>query len=313
MRLFLLMLSTSFFISFGKTNPKLITFNAIDISPDTKEIIITFIVPEKDFIYRDFITCSVQEPTVALSTWKTDKQSINQYDPEFKETKQIFNETFSISMTIIATPKACNSEPIHLYCSYYRASEKKINHTIFTFIFSQLLEKNEYPDDPLLDNQQSPPFKKNNSSFSSIDDYFIALLYILKNIIKSLKTESKKYLIIIVLIFCLLILMSHFLKSQLQKHTKINEIFEFIFSLVIVSSIAYAFLFLQTIAIPLITVSIACICTFSAGLFYTKKSTKFQSGYLRTLCTFIGMLLICSTIFLLFKTMQYAQDQFHYL
>jgi len=153
-----------FNIIFGRTDPKLITFNAIDISPNTKEIIITFIIPEKDFIYRDFITCSVQEPTVTLSTWKTDKQSVSQYDPAFKETKQIFNETFSISIIITATPKACNSAPIYLYCSYYRASEKKINHTLFTLVFSQPLEKNEYPDDPLLDNERTIPFKKNIST-----------------------------------------------------------------------------------------------------------------------------------------------------
>src|SRR5438046_10207362 len=130
-----LLLLIFFSIGFGKSNPELMLFNAKDIAPLTKEITITFMVEEKDFIYKDFITCSTHEPKLSLSSWKTDTQSINHYDPSFKETKQVFNETFSITM--IATITEWISEPIHLYCSYYRKTDKKINDALFIFSFAQ--------------------------------------------------------------------------------------------------------------------------------------------------------------------------------
>ncbi len=115
-------------ISFGKLDSELMVFNTTDISDTVKEIVITFIIPEKDYIYKDFITCSVNEPTVTLSPWKASIQSINYYDASFKDTKQIFNENFSLTM--IATTQKYDTEPVYLYCSYYRCSEKKINHIL---------------------------------------------------------------------------------------------------------------------------------------------------------------------------------------
>ena len=65
--------------------------------------------------------------------------------------------------------------------------------------------------------------------------------------------------------------------------------------------------------VQLITMIMASICISYAGFFYIKKSTKLQSGKLRTFCTFIGMLCICSALFLSFKVLQYADEQFHLL
>ena len=89
-----LLLLTFFTTSLGQSAPKLIECNAVDINQYTKEITITFIVPEKDFI-----TCSISEPTTVLSPWHADKQSVAHYDSSFKDAKQIFNETFNMTMT----------------------------------------------------------------------------------------------------------------------------------------------------------------------------------------------------------------------
>src|SRR5260221_11824072 len=50
---------TLFTVSLGKSTPGLISFNTTDIDPQTKEITINFTISKKDFIYKDFITCSI--------------------------------------------------------------------------------------------------------------------------------------------------------------------------------------------------------------------------------------------------------------
>ena len=80
--LFLLIFFT---ISLGQTKPGLIEFNTTTIDCYTKEITIIFAVPKKDFIYKDFITYSVDEPSIVLSPWRSNKQPIAHYDSSFKE------------------------------------------------------------------------------------------------------------------------------------------------------------------------------------------------------------------------------------
>ncbi len=94
----ILLVLTFFTISLGQSNPRLITCTTIDTDHYTKEITVTFTVPKKDFIYKDFITFSVDDPTIILSSWKANKQSVAHYDSSFKEAKQVFNEDFSITM-----------------------------------------------------------------------------------------------------------------------------------------------------------------------------------------------------------------------
>src|SRR5436190_6843811 len=96
----LLILLTFFTTSPGQTTPGLMTCTVIDKDPFTKEITINFVVPKKDFIYKDFITCSVDDPTITLSPWKANKPTIAHYDSSFKEAKQIFNEDFTVSIIL---------------------------------------------------------------------------------------------------------------------------------------------------------------------------------------------------------------------
>ena len=146
----ILLVLTFFTISLGQSNPRLITCTTIDTDHYTKEITITFTVPKKDFIYKDFITFSVDDPTIVLSSWKANKQSVAHYDSSFKEAKQVFNEDFSITMLAAATPK----QPInsaYLYCSYYRRSEKKINHALFLLDFTAQKKTTHKTDDTTIE------------------------------------------------------------------------------------------------------------------------------------------------------------------
>jgi hypothetical protein len=286
-------------------------FNTTEINDTVKEIVITFIIPEKDYIYKDFITCSVNEPTVTLSPWKASIQSINYYDASFKDTKQVFNENFSLTM--IATTKKYDTEPVYLYCSYYRCSEKKINHILLPLFFFAPVCHDENVDDDISSSKNAVQQKAIYFYKSSVEDYFVSLIYAIKYTIALPQNNYKKYASMLVLMLCLLCMIMYFCKELLQRYVRCKELIEWIFSFLILVGIFYGLMYFYIISNPLVIFFIAFICTISAGFFYIQKSTSLHSGYLRTLSTCAGMLLICSAIFLLFKIVQHADNQFNVL
>jgi hypothetical protein len=290
------------------------TFNATDESDGTKKITITFIVPEKDFIYKDFITCSIQEPRVTLSRWQTNTQSISHYDPSFKETKQVFNETFSLTMT--ANINSWISEPVHLYCSYYRKADKKINHALFTFAFAQPLNTNiQVQDITVKDTTEEsyPTIHAHRIPFSLFDHYYNALIATTQNLVTFFVTHHKKCFSALLLFILLLFALFYFYQEWLRKYKKWYEMMEMFIASLIVVGTTYALVYCYVTNTASVRTGITIVSVlFSAiiGLFYIKKSTQLQSGFLRTFCTFIGMLSIITALFLAFKALQYIDDTF---
>jgi len=306
-------LLTCFTISLESKSTRLMEFTTINTDPLTKEITITFIVPKKDFIYKDFIACSTDEPTVLLSPWKANKQAVAHYDSSFKDAKDVFNEDFTISMTASTTQQP-QRDPTYLYCSYYRRSEKKINHTLFPIYFTTKVSATQENSDTMVNttNNNEPPVRiKKKSSY--LDDYIFSTLCIVHTIIASLRVDHRKYFALLIFIILVLCSFSYFFKKELQKQVGIKEFIEVIISLLITVSAAYIIACARAMSTPFITIIMASACTLYAGLFYIEKSTKLQSENLRTFCTFLGMFCICSTLFLLFKALQYADEQFHLL
>jgi len=285
------------------------TFIATNTSNDTQEITITFVLPENDFIYKDFITCSVHDPHVMLSPWKANKQSISHYDSSFKETKQVFNETFSITMS--ATTKQYG-KPVYLYCSYYRRSEKKINHALFQLFFTQPIETCIGIDDATVEPAVNIIQKKAAPHASLIENYFFTLTSLAHHATTALPTNHKTYVFLLLLLMALLYFFPYYFREKLQGQQTLNELIEVLFSLVIALSTGYRLVYLYSVATPFITMVIGCSCTFFAGIFYIKKSTKLQSGFLRTLCTFMGMICLVITPLLLLKILQYGDELFQF-
>lgn len=313
-----ILLLTFFTISLGQSTPRLITCTTTDSDPYTKEITITFTIPKKDFIYKDFITCSIDDPAIHLSPWKPDKQSIAHYDSSFKEAKQIFNEHFTITMTAILRQaqderkdNKSRTTCVHLYCSYYRKSEKKINHTLFPLLFTA---PSQTPQDfntaamEIIENDTIPRTIKKSTY---LDDYIYTVISIAHTVITSVHTDHRKYFALLIFLIIVLLAFSYFFKKELATQIKIKELIKIIVSLLILMSITYLILCLYTISTPLITLIMACICALCAGFFYTKKSTELQSKRLRTFCTFVGILCICCALFLSFKIVQYTDEQFN--
>ena len=302
-----------FTIGLGRETPGLIEYNTSTIDSCTKEITITFTVPKKDFIYQDFISCSIDEPTIILSTWKSNKKPISHYDSSFKEAKQIFNETFTITMTA-TIGDSIPLGPVHIYCSYYRRSEKKINHTIFPLDLNLVKASQHQVFDIKTETLKTiAPIKKHIRKTTYFDDHLLSALCMAHCIITSLCTDHKKYFALLIFIIAILCSFSYFFKKELEKQTKIKEFIEIIISLLTIAGVSYMLWYLHAISSSFVTMSIASLSAAYTGLFYTKKSTKLQSGKLRTFCTFMGIFFICSALLLSFKTLQYADEQFHLL
>jgi hypothetical protein len=300
-----------FTISLGKSTPGLISFNTTDIDPQTKEITINFTVHKKDFIYKDFITCSIDNPHITLSPWKANKPTIAHYDSSFKEAKQVFNEDFIVTLRTTTNDK--NAHSAHLYCSYYRHADKKIKHVQFPLSFSAIpADINEMIDTTFTAIDDYEPVKKRHRP-TIVERYGLMIFHAMHMILTSLRTDHKKYFALLLFLLSVLIAFFYYFKEELHKQIRIKELLEIIISLFIMAITTYLVICMYIISTPLITIIAATISALFFGLFYTKKSTKVQSKNLRTFCTFLGMLCICSTLLLSFKALQYADQQFNLL
>ncbi|HSC25371.1 MAG TPA: hypothetical protein VLB80_04130 [Candidatus Babeliales bacterium] len=297
-------LLTFFQINFAQSNLELITCTIQDINDYTKEMIITFMIPDKDYIYRDFINCSVDDPSIVLSIWKSNKEATSHYDPSFKATKFIFNENFTLSITITAQKQT--NHAVHLYCSYYRKSEKKINYISFPLLFP-IAEPNKEEIDSTTETRENNIVlqgKKNKKNY--LDSYISAAQYFAYTLIILLRNDHKKYFLLIVFFILTLLYFSYLFKNELEKQIKIKELIETILLLSATAIILYIVLYMYAINTPFISMTIGCICLFYIGFMYITKSTKVLSKNIRTFCNILSILCFYGALLCLFKIIQCA-------
>lgn len=304
---------TFFMMNLGQTNPGFITFTIVERDPYTQEVNINFTNAKKDFMYKDFITCSVDNPAINISAWKTNKQSIAHYDSSFKEAKQVFNENFTITMLVTKKDRQQPLiEPVHVYCSYYRKSEKKINHLLIPLHFTVPTQAQQYDTNPIeiIENDPTPTIKQ---KLNLLDYYITRTNNIIRLIVSSFYTDRKKYFALFIFLIIVFISFLYFFKQELKNHIKIKELIEIITSSLIVVNIAYILMHVHIISTPLITMPLTWFYSLCAGFFYIKKSIQLRSAKLCNLCTFIGIIFICGVLFLSFKLLQYTDDKFNIL
>jgi len=287
-----------------------ITFFVQEKNVCTKEITINFTLVDADFIYKDFLNCSIDHPAVTLSSWKSNKQSITYYDSSFKQAKQVFNEDFTI--TITATTQKPLTESLYLYVSYYRNSDKKINDILIPLYFTAIPSGNTEHEINLAETINSNVFPLIKKRITYLDNYLSTITYVSSNILISLRTDHKKYFALLIFTILVLLTFSYFFKKELINQIKIKESIEIITSLLILISIAYLLLSVYATYTKFIT-TIAWTCSLYTGLYYIKKSETLQSQRLRNFCTIVGIACFCSVIFLSFKIFQYTDEIFHLL
>lgn len=110
-----------------------VAFSSTNIDQDTLALTLTIAVPANAYLYRDYISVSVDNPNVTLSDLTNQQQSRSVYDPTFKTTKKVFDRDVTISMQA----HRANAETGHtrLHISYYLSSNKGIKQESFPLLF----------------------------------------------------------------------------------------------------------------------------------------------------------------------------------
>jgi hypothetical protein len=290
----------------GKTDQNLISFTARDKDSTTKEITIAFVVPEKDFIYKDFISCSVQEPEIELSPWKANKQTSDYYDPLFNITKEIFNETFSISFT--ATKKELRCGTAHIHCNYYRKADNRLDDIIFAVTFEEPCLATHIETQ----NAEIQLFPGITTHQSPTDSFFAdthACTSAVRDVMNFCMSHHKKCVSLFILLTILLCILFIFYADRLQKHARTYDLIEMMLY-VCITTITISLLLsaynTHHVYLQLMSISCSVFCATITGLVYIKKSMKFKSGFFHTFYTAVGMLCIMSALFLIFKTIQFV-------
>ncbi len=100
----------------------------------TYELSIAMPVPEKDALYADYISFSVDHPDITLSEWRPSLEPVSKYDVRFKQTKKMFVQPFTISLQASLADPSIDSANLHMN-TFYR-SQQKNQHQKFPLSFT---------------------------------------------------------------------------------------------------------------------------------------------------------------------------------
>lgn len=91
-----------------------ISFSSKTLNENTQEIEAYITLDPNEWIYKDYITFSVDNPNVNVSTFKSSKDSVNRYDPSFKKTKKIFENEIILFINATRNPGFKGEAYLHL-------------------------------------------------------------------------------------------------------------------------------------------------------------------------------------------------------
>lgn len=100
------------------------TFTIDPIDEQTHSISITFDIQSPDFLYDEFIAFSADNPAITLSKWRASQQPQSHYDTTFKETKKMYTQPVTLSLT--AHTESAKDLDANILFSYYLHANKKI-------------------------------------------------------------------------------------------------------------------------------------------------------------------------------------------
>ncbi len=89
------------------------------------ELSIAVPVPEKDALYADYISFSVNHPDITLSEWRPSLAPVNKYDIRFKKTKKMFVQPFTISLQASLADPSIDSANLHMNTFYHSQQKNK--------------------------------------------------------------------------------------------------------------------------------------------------------------------------------------------
>jgi len=70
------------------------------INPTTVEISLHYVLDPEEYLYKDSISLFVDHPAYTISPYKSSKDASIKYDPSFKKSKKVFEDTITLSAEI---------------------------------------------------------------------------------------------------------------------------------------------------------------------------------------------------------------------
>jgi len=98
---------------------------------------IQFQLDPHDFVYKEYIQLSVDDPHVTLSDWQSNVESLAYYDSSFKDTKKIFNKDFKITTQAHYKAGQELNDVVHMRVDYFTHNEGSFCEEIIPLSFNQ--------------------------------------------------------------------------------------------------------------------------------------------------------------------------------
>ncbi|HEV2601265.1 MAG TPA: hypothetical protein VGT41_03125 [Candidatus Babeliales bacterium] len=276
------------FLFFTQLTTATIHYALHDIDTHTIGITITVPIQGNDFLYKDYISFSVDHPDIQLSSWKSNIESTTHYNTRFKDSKKIFNKDVTITLT--AQKKTDTIKQARLYFNYYLHSKNHISEIIFPLI----TKKNEHSvntQEHTIAIKQSNltelhPTTPSRKKIDHLKNWYATHieLYIHSRFVQA---------ITLFLLICILGLFLYF-------HNRMLFLIE-IKKIALWCALAILIYFSHFISASHYTIYIAAVFCAITGLLYSIDSEKTTSRPWRHVKTIIGILLLVSTFPLLFE------------
>jgi thioredoxin:protein disulfide reductase len=134
-----------------------ISFSSKTLNEDSQEIEMHVTLDPDEWLYKDYITFSVDNPNITLSPFKSSQNATNRYDPTFKKTKKIFENEIKVFITATKKPDFNGDVYLHVntLSNKYGAEEN-----LFLLTFKQNQENNTEQQHINLQIQENNPEQK---------------------------------------------------------------------------------------------------------------------------------------------------------
>ncbi len=100
------------------------------VNDTTCALTVTFDLEPHEYLYKDYIDFSIDNPHVHLTAWKSAQNPTTHYDPTFKEDKKIFKNQVTITLNAINSNSWANADEANIHVSYYLNSHNAITEDI---------------------------------------------------------------------------------------------------------------------------------------------------------------------------------------
>jgi hypothetical protein len=121
----------------------MIAFQTTSVDDKTLQIKITFSLNDKEFLYKDSLSFSVDSPAIQLSEWHSNFEAHNYYDQKNKETRLVFENKITLTLFAHNAPSLQYDE-IFLYVTYQTTCYEYPQQELFQLVIDNHRERTPY-------------------------------------------------------------------------------------------------------------------------------------------------------------------------